>query len=231
MKVIFFDAVGTLFRLTGSVGQHYARVAADLGERWDPVRLDAAFLRSWKQMPARSATGIPRPDDDKGWWRELVGHVLEEVAHDTNFATREKFFELAYAHFAAPGVWQLFPETLDVLRQLQPHCQLVIISNFDGRLRPILADLGLAHCFTQLCLSSELGADKPDPFIFESALKLAGVSADEALHVGDDPVRDWQGAEAAGIAVFRLDRPRNSLRELLADSRLQRTGNLRAPIN
>jgi FMN phosphatase YigB (HAD superfamily) len=36
------------------------------------------------------------------------------------------------------------------------------------------------------------------------------------LHVGDDPGRDWDGASAAGLSVFRLERPRNSLRDLLS---------------
>jgi FMN phosphatase YigB (HAD superfamily) len=40
------------------------------------------------------------------------------------------------------------------------------------------------------------------------------------LHVGDDPERDWKAAKAAGLLVFRLDRPRNSLRDLLADLKL-----------
>jgi FMN phosphatase YigB (HAD superfamily) len=40
------------------------------------------------------------------------------------------------------------------------------------------------------------------------------------LHVGDDPERDWKAAKAAGLSVFRLDRPKNSLRDLLADLKL-----------
>jgi FMN phosphatase YigB (HAD superfamily) len=36
----------------------------------------------------------------------------------------------------------------------------------------------------------------------------------EVLHVGDDPERDWEAATAAGLPIFRLDRPKNSLRDL-----------------
>jgi hypothetical protein len=38
------------------------------------------------------------------------------------------------------------------------------------------------------------------------------------LHAGDDPERDWNAAAAAGLAVFRLERPKNSLRDLLQTS-------------
>jgi FMN phosphatase YigB (HAD superfamily) len=37
----------------------------------------------------------------------------------------------------------------------------------------------------------------------------------EVLHVGDDPERDWDAATGAGLSIFRLDRPKNSLRDLL----------------
>jgi hypothetical protein len=36
------------------------------------------------------------------------------------------------------------------------------------------------------------------------------------LHVGDDPERDWRAAAAAGLSIFKLDRNKNSLRDLLA---------------
>src|SRR5204863_264855 len=68
-----------------------------------------------------------------------------------------------------------------------------------------------AHVF----ISSELGADKPDPEIFRRALKGMNLSADEVVHVGDDPERDWKAATAAGSRVFLLDRSRNSLCDLL----------------
>jgi FMN phosphatase YigB (HAD superfamily) len=47
-------------------------------------------------------------------------------------------------------------------------------------------------------------------------LKLIDLKPNEVLHVGDDPERDWEAASAAGLSIFRLDRPKNSLRDLLA---------------
>ena len=94
--------------------------------------------------------------------------------------------------------------------------QLAMISNFDGRLRFILQHLGISKYSDQVFISSELGADKPDPEIFRRALATLHLKADEVLHVGDDPERDWKAAVAAGLLVFRLDRAHNSLRDLLA---------------
>jgi putative hydrolase of the HAD superfamily len=216
IKAIFFDAAGTLIHLPQSVGHHYALAGRRVGLLLDAAALDRAFARSWKQMPARPAIDRPREDDDKGWWRELVNRVIDEAAPGTGELDRDAFFEVAYSHFAEAGVWKLYPEVIEVLEQLQPRFDLAVVSNFDGRLRMILEQLGVTQFFSHIFLSSELGADKPDPLIYSRALQLSRFAPNETLHVGDDPVRDWQGAEAAGLSVVRLERPRNSLRDLLA---------------
>jgi putative hydrolase of the HAD superfamily len=215
IKAIFFDALGTLFYLTRTVGHHYSLAGAAVGLTLDPDQLDAAFHSAWKKMPPRAAITGPRENDDKGWWRELVDLVLAQVAPSLSEFDRDNFFEIAYEHFGESGVWELYPEVPGVLAQLQPRFQLAVISNFDGRLRFILQHLGISKFFTHIFISSEIGADKPDPEIYRRALKLIDLKPNEVLHVGDDPERDWQAASAAGLSIFRLDRPKNSLRDLV----------------
>jgi putative hydrolase of the HAD superfamily len=82
-------------------------------------------------------------------------------------------------------------------------------------LRLILQHLGISRYFSHIFVSSELGADKPDPEIFRRAITIMHLKPDEVVHVGDDPERDWKAAAAVGLLVFRLDRPKNSLRDLL----------------
>jgi putative hydrolase of the HAD superfamily len=82
-------------------------------------------------------------------------------------------------------------------------------------LRLILQNLGISKYFAHIFISSELGADKPDPEIFRRALNVMHLDVNEVIHVGDDPERDWKAGGAAGLSVFRLDRPSNSLRDLL----------------
>jgi putative hydrolase of the HAD superfamily len=216
IKTIFFDAAGTLIHLSKSVGHHYAYVGERIGLRLDRAALDEAFAARWKETPDRPAIDGPRDDDDKGWWRELVNRVLDRAAPSLAELDRDAFFEGVYSHFAEAGVWELYPEASDVLEELHGRFQLAVISNFDGRLRVILEHLAVSKFFSHVFLSSELGADKPDPEIYRRALRLSGARPNETLHVGDDPVRDWEGAASAGLSVFRLDRPRNSLRDLFA---------------
>lgn len=215
LKLILFDGAGTLFWLPRGVGYHYALVGRRVGLDLNTDALDAAFAIIWKQMPARLTTGEPREDDDKGWWRELVERVFESVAPETKYPDRDNFFEVAYEHFAEAGVWELYPEVLDVLRELHSNYKLAVVSNFDARLRVVLEQLGISKFFCAVVISSEVGADKPDPLIFQRALELCGASPNETLHVGDDPVNDWEGARAAGLRVFELRRPHVTLCDVL----------------
>jgi putative hydrolase of the HAD superfamily len=215
IRAILFDAAGTLLYLTKTVGDHYACVGRQVGLDLDAQQLDRAFHTAWQQMPHRPAINGPRQDDDKGWWRDLVGRVFDQVAPSLSKLDRDNFFEIAYEHFAEAGVWELYPEVTEVLEQLRSRFQLAVISNFDGRLRLILQNLGISKYFDHVFISSELGADKPDPQIFRRALEIIHLDANEVLEVGDDPERDWKAAKAAGLSIFRLDRPNNSLRDLL----------------
>jgi putative hydrolase of the HAD superfamily len=215
IKAIFFDAVGTLFYLTKTVGDHYALTGSEVGLTLDAKQLDRAFYMAWKQMPRRAAIDGPQPNDDKGWWRELVNLVLDQVAPSLGEFDRDNFFEVAYEHFAEAGVWELYPEVVDTLEKLRPRFLLAVISNFDGRLRFILRHLGISEFFAHVFVSSEIGADKPDPEIFRRALKLIDLKPNEVVHVGDDSERDWKAAAEAGLRIFRLDRETNSLRDLL----------------
>ncbi|MEO7724368.1 MAG: HAD-IA family hydrolase [Chthoniobacterales bacterium] len=216
IKAISFDAGNTLIRLTKSVGQNYALIGQRQGLELDPDAVDRVFGQLWREAPVRPATeGGPRPGDDKGWWRELVDRLLDQVSARIDAPARDRFFEAAYGLFAESGVWALYPEVREVLEALAPRYELMVISNFDGRLRHIFGHLSISQYFRHIFLSSELGADKPNPLIYRRALESSGFVPYEVLHVGDDPVRDATGATKAGLAVFQLDRPYNSLRDLL----------------
>jgi len=206
-KGIFFDAARTLFRVRGQVGEIYRSVA--LGYGFDPPAdvLERGFRRAFHNAPPMAFPGAKTeeiPQLEKAWWRRVVSVAFEELGDFPRF--EEYFFEL-FEVFRSTRGWQLFPETLEVLRELRLRGLIVgVISNFDSRLLDVSRALGLSALIDSFTISSLAGAAKPDPAIFQIALQRHGLKASEAVHVGDSREDDVHGAIAAGLVPILLDR-------------------------
>jgi putative hydrolase of the HAD superfamily len=113
-----------------------------------------------------------------------------------------------------------YPDAAPALRELREEGRsLVAVSNWDCSLPTVLEGCGLGALLDGAVSSAAAGARKPDPAIFEPALEIAGCGPEEALHVGDTPEEDVEGARAAGIRPLLIDRDGNggdisSLREI-----------------
>lgn len=204
IRVVTFDAAGTLIRLVGPPGGTYAKVAAEFGYNFDPERMQAAFGSAWQALPPPPELPGAHPDDGRGWWRQLVAKTLELAGYQVR--NLDDYFAKLYATFSQPGIWVLYQDAEPVLTQLKSSgIRLGVISNFDGRLRTILAQLGVEDRFERLVISSEIGAEKPSSRIFLEAARRFEVEPGEILHVGDDAEVDVDGARAAGFQAVLVD--------------------------
>ena len=103
-----------------------------------------------------------------------------------------------------------YPESEAVLRRLREMgLKLYVVSNWDLQLVDVLEDLDWLRYFDGVIASAVVGVEKPDPGIFEEALRLSGVRRDRTLHVGNDPLADVKGAARAGIDTVLVDRKGN----------------------
>jgi putative hydrolase of the HAD superfamily len=88
----------------------------------------------------------------------------------------------------------------EVLEYLHGKYELHIITNgFEEVQHVKLREAGIGHYFRNVITSERVGRRKPDPKIFEFALRTAKAYAAESLMIGDDYEVDIQGAENAGI--------------------------------
>ena len=203
IKVITFDAGNTLIRLSRPVGVTYAAVAKRFGAELNPIDLEHGFRAAWKTVPRLPDVPGPRPDDGRSWWRDVVIQTLENARAEVE--PFDDFFDAVYDEFTLAGVWRLEPGALELLQDLrQAGFPLGIISNFDLRLREILKHVGVLDLFEQIIVSSQVGAEKPSPRIFEEALRRFAVAPAELLHVGDEEKADGEGARALGMQAFIL---------------------------
>lgn len=203
---VFFDAVDTLFRIRGSVGGIYARVAARHGVRVSPTALENAFRGAICAAPPLFFP-MARPDEtprlERLWWRDIVARTF---AGRGEFASFDDFFSEVFAHFATASPWERCPGAGAVPALLQrAGLRLAVVSDMDGRLEDVLGALDLRDEFEAVLLASRSGTRKRDGSLFRHALAVTGARAGAVVHVGDNVQTDVAGAQQAGITPIHYD--------------------------
>lgn len=209
-QVIFLDAVGTLFGVQGSVGEQYVKVANRFGVSLSPDDLNRAFYKSFKAAPPPAFSGREAPEiqvKEYTWWLELAVQTFQEADALHHFSDFGRFFAHLYDYFATAEPWFVYPDVPDALERWQElGIPLGILSNFDSRIYSVLKALNLADYFTSVTLSTEVGAAKPNPQIFVTALQKHNCPAHAAWHIGDSFEEDYQAAKAVGLRGIWLKR-------------------------
>ncbi len=196
VEAIFFDAGRTLLYAHPSVGELYARAAAKQGRVVDAATMEAAFVATWHRQDHEHI--------GEEFWRRTVFATMDNIG---GVPDPEACFQELWRVFAEPDVWRLYEDVLDVLSALNARgYKLGVLSNWDRRLRPLIEGMALDQHFEVLIISEEVGVEKPDRKIFETALDALGVAPDRALHVGDSYREDYLGARACGLHAVLLDR-------------------------
>ena len=97
--------------------------------------------------------------------------------------------------------WHPVPGALELLKSVRAegHSVVVVTNNSVAEQQLKLERCGIGICIDLMVTSEEAGISKPDPRIFECALKHVGATVSEAVMLGDAWVADVEGARAAGI--------------------------------
>jgi putative hydrolase of the HAD superfamily len=201
-KAVVFDAVGTLIHPEPPAAEVYAAVGRRFGSRL-PVqairsRFAAAFAR---QEEVDFASGLRSSEQREiQRWQQIVAEVLADVAKPM------ACFQELYRHFARCDAWRCTDGTAGLLEGLgQRGVVLGLASNYDGRLRTVVAGLPALAAVQRLIISSEVGWRKPAAEFFTAVCRVVGLPAGRILFVGDDRRNDHDGARAAGLQAALLD--------------------------
>lgn len=102
----------------------------------------------------------------------------------------------------------IYEETFEVLDQLKGKYALLLMTNGSPSLQNTKLEISpeIAPYFDHILISGAFGKGKPDPSIFEHALDLVGITADEALMVGDNLMTDILGASKVGMKSVWINR-------------------------
>jgi putative hydrolase of the HAD superfamily len=191
VRAVFLDALGTLVELEPPWISLRDRVPDEVSDE----RLIAALRAEMAYYRDHAHEG--RDEASLGELRERCAAIVSE-----KLGMRISVEELVEAiRFFA------YPDALPALSDLRERgLTLVAVSNWDCSLPRVLERCGLDGLLDGTVTSAEAGSRKPDPGIFDAALRLASCEPSEAVHVGDTPEEDVAGAQAAGIRPLLIDR-------------------------
>lgn len=109
-----------------------------------------------------------------------------------------------------PDANHLFPGTVNALDYLDKKYTLHIITDgFHEVQHKKLSNSKIAHYFKTVTTSEEVGAKKPNPKIFEYAMKKAGTSKNTSLMIGDNLQADVLGALNFGMQAIYFSKEKN----------------------
>jgi FMN phosphatase YigB (HAD superfamily) len=91
-----------------------------------------------------------------------------------------------------------------ILARLARRYRLGVITNFYGSAARLLAEEGLADYLTAVVDSAAVGLRKPDPAIFQAALRELDLTPEQAAYVGDSYGQDIRPAKQAGLITVWL---------------------------
>ena len=206
INTILFDAIGTLWHPARPITEMWMDVLL----RFDVVRtpqeifLAATEHLHWQapQFLAFETSGQPVDDETiEAVWLEFDKRVLQSLGIN---ASTDDIVREVYPIFEDFNA--LYENTVDVLASIQDMgYRMVMVSNGVYQ-RKAVAKLKILNLFDSIIGSFHVGFMKPDPKIFNLALREMGASTEQALMVGDTWDADVLGARSLGIHVLHLRR-------------------------
>ena len=122
-------------------------------------------------------------------------------------------FDALFDIFAQPAVWTCDPDAYALFAKFHERgIRQALASNFDSRLRGVIASMPLARYLESIIISSEIGWRKPAPEFFAHVADSLRLPTNSILFVGDDRVNDYEAALKAGMQAMLVGR--NGLKSL-----------------
>jgi putative hydrolase of the HAD superfamily len=200
IRGIFFDAGNTIVFPDYDI---YRGIAASLGaevSRDSVVRAEAEARYSFDRAVAEQGGEV------SDYWDVFYGSFYRALGVPEDSIARAVVMTKE-ADDVQLGIWKIpadgLGETIDGIRERD--LATGIISNSNGRLEGRLVSIGVRDYFDFVIDSAVVGVSKPDPGIFELALKESSLAPAEAVFVGDYYEVDVVGARAVGLRPVLFD--------------------------
>ena len=196
-NVLSFDCYGTLVDWEGGIAAALAPLVTRLGSVIPQEQLLQTFAR-YESLEEQAAPGLR--------YAQLLGKVYERLALEWQVAVADGE---AAAFGASVAEWQPFADTVEALRYLKQHYQLVILSNVDRHSFAATARY-LGVRFDAVYTAEDIGSYKPAlqnfSYLIEHVEQQLNCHKHQLLHVAQSLYHDHVPANHLGLASAWIDR-------------------------
>jgi len=200
-----------LFDLDDTLFDHWSCTREALGalrERYDafariPIQaFEAEHGRLLEELHLEVLAGRLTVDDARiQRFRRLFECAGDTVADSTARAAASGYREAYVAH------WRPVEGAMALLAALRERVAIgVVTNNVASEQHQKIDACGFGRYLDAVVISEEAGVAKPDPRIFELAIRRLGRSREETVMVGDAWATDISGARAAGLRAVWFNR-------------------------
>ncbi len=208
INIVSFDAAHTLVDVNWNPGGFAVQMITELGETTDnqlaiETYNNLMFSRwgHFKQLNLQRNHAVCQE-----FWRELTADWASKMGLRLD---PDRISEHATQRIYASDspVYKVFEDSIPALEALKERgVRMIVVSNWDVSLHLVLESFNLAGYFERIFASLEWGPEKPDPALFSIVEWEMSLSPREFLHVGDNPLDDFQGARGADWHAALIDR-------------------------
>jgi putative hydrolase of the HAD superfamily len=204
-RAIFFDLDDTLLDDRGAQIAYLPQVYAAWRDRLP--HSEEAFPETWRSALQHHFDRHIRGEISyEAQRRERIRDVFQApTLSDEEADLRMREFLEIYE-----SSWRLFDDVIPVLDALIDRPLGIITNGTDVQQRGKLERTGIADRFAVILTSEAVGVGKPDLRIFVQAAETMNIAPGRCVHVGDDWMRDVEGARGAGFRAVWVDRHRRN---------------------
>ncbi len=191
-KAIIFDLDDTLYDERSFVESGFKAVAGEVERRLGIDKEE--FLRLLNEILEQ----------------EGRGHVFDTALEHYNLYSQSLVYDLVEVYRSHKPEIEPHPDVVPALQTLRKEGKkLAIITDGIAEVqRNKVRALRIEELFELIIYSDDYGRDywKPNPFSFQKAVEYFQIQGKEAIYVGDDPSKDFQGANQFGLTTVRIMR-------------------------
>ncbi len=217
-KLVLFDLGDTLMSVYPSRGYVYSEIASKYGFNLKPSIIEDKWHNLYQEWEKERLISDVLLKSDEKEYEYLYSKLNANALHYAGLPSEKSnvALEIGKEIFLSildnPKYWQILPDVTTFLENLiKMGKKIALVSNWNSSMKAFVEKSPLNIYFSNIYSGTQLQNKKPNPYIFEQAIKDFEINKDEVVHIGNSYIDDIVGAKNASIKAILFDNNRDYL--------------------